>query len=531
MGIKLLTRIVAVVCAAVSLMGCVEQQGLSQPTLSKSEISYLERQAQRGDADAQFSLGVLYAEGQSLEKDHAAAVEWFSSAARKGHPKATYNLAHSYFYGQGVSQNYDLAYEYATEAADLGLAMADNLVGVMYERGLGVDQDYDAAFHRYTSAAQQSDAYAQLNLAKLYWDGNGVEKNLKRTLHWTRKAAMQGHAPAQSELAYLLSGEVDGIPQNLDKTFDWAMRAAEQNDGFGHYIVGALYKDGLGVEQDLVVAYMRYLLAERAGFDGGDGRLRPIAEELSVKQLLQAQSLKDECIERNFRDCHDVELAQASSNTVTADVQSDDSRERMLDARAKNHLSCMAAYTEVVSRCSNIAAFKRAAENVERRLDELAESYSVSSPGFFIVPTTADYVEVCVGEETGGVFGNEKAIDRLIEGFPREHDLPNNDAPDEIYDWEAAGLGEEVQKMLDRIYAQPDVDASEWLERTVGRAMGHAQHAKQLLAESGFSDREILDLITEYERSGGDDLIGDHPEDQNVPYKIKACLELMDNGI
>lgn len=530
MGFKLAVQIFVVICLAALLLGCVEQQGLSQPTFSKSEISYLEREAERGDADAQYSLGVLYAEGRSLEKDDAAAVEWFSSAARKGHPEATYNLAHSYFYGHGVSQNYELAYEYALEAADLGVALADNLLGVMYERGLGVDQDYDAAFHQYNSAAQQSDPHGQLNLARLYWDGNGVTKNLERTVHWTRKAAMQGHAPAQSELAYLLSGEVDEIPQDLDKTRDWAMRAAEQNDGFGHYIVGALYKDGLGVEQDLVIAYMRYLLAEEAGFDRGDGRLRPIAQDLSVEQLLRAQSLKDQCIERNFRDCHVVEPTQVATEAQTRVLQAAQSDDQTVGVSAKNQLSCMAAYYEVVSRCSNVAAFKRAAENAERSLEETAELYAMSPPEFFGIPEAPDFIDACIGERTGDVFGNANTLKRVAAGLPVDRSLNDDKRPKEAFDWVAAGLEDEVQEILDRIYAEPDADGPESLERTVGRAMGHAQRAQQQLTQSGFSDSEIIDLIAEYERTGGEDLIGDHPANQDLPYKIEACLDLLPSG-
>ena len=525
MDLKLLKNTLVSIGLAISLLGCVEQQGLSQQKFSASDIRYIERQAQRGDADAQYSLGVLYAEGHSLEKDEAAAVEWFSSAARQEHPEATYNLAYSYFHGSGVSQNYELALRYAKDAANLGLAMADNLIGVMYESGLGTEQDYDAAFQHYISAAQQSDPHAQLNLATLYLYGNGVERNLSRALHWARQSAMQGHAPAQAELAYLHSGEIDGIPQDLEKTYDWASRAAEQDNGFGHYILGALYKDGLGVPRDLVIAYMRYLLSERAGFERGDGRLQPIADRLSAAQLIEAQALKDQCIERNFQGCEDAELISASNQSDMSDSVGGGTIDTALETSARNQLSCMAAYSRVVSKCSDIAAFKRAAANTNKENAELVESYGMA-PETLGQVEVSDFIVTCIGKETEDVFGNSKAAERVVVGVPADY-FPNENAAAVRYDWVEAGLEEMVQKMVDRIYAEPDAEAPMALQRPLARALGHAQLGQELLLQAGFSESEVVEIVTQYENTGGDDLIGQYPENQSTAYKIKACLELL----
>jgi hypothetical protein len=325
----------------------------------------------------------------------------------------------------------------------------------------------------------------------------------------------------------LYSGEVDGIPQNLDKTRDWAAQAAEQDNGFGHYILGALYKDGLGVQRDLVIAYMRYLLSERAGFEGGDGRLRPIAEDLSAAQLLEAQALKDQCIERDFQECSGRELVRASSQSVNTKSENEAGIDPALEARAQNHLVCMAAYSNAVAQCSNIAAFKRAAED---RNSELAELEQFAATPFFSpfgTLTASDFIETCIGEETGDVFGNSDAVERVTLGLSKDDNLPNDENPDEVYDWVEADLGDEVQKMVDRIYAEPDVDAPQYLERPLGRAVGHMQRGQQLLIQAGSTESEAVDMVVEYERSGGGDLTGQHPDNQSTIYKIKACLDLL----
>jgi len=515
-----------IMVSVVLLLGCVEQQGLSSRTLSSSEIRNLERAAERGDADAQHSLGVLYAEGDSLRSDDAAAAEWFSAAAKQNHPRATYNLAYSYLNGTGVSQNHELALEYARKASDLGVARADNLIGVMHESGLGIEQDYNAAFRHYTSAAQESDPYAQVNLANLYLNGNGVEKNFSRALHWTRQAAMQGHAPAQARLAYLHSGEVTGIEQDPEKTHDWALRAAEQNNGFGHYILGALYKDGIGVDRDLVIAYMRYLLAERADFRDGDGRLQPIAAELSVSEMLKAQTLKDQCVESNFKDCEgSVQIADVKKNVSDPhSIGSEKSSE--LGVEAENHLSCMAAYYSVVGKCSDIAEFRRLAEKTNEDLAEMAESRSLVRET--LGETNASvYVNTCIGEETGDVFGNARALELVVAGVPSSGDSSSEEAPEKPFDWRAAGLAEMVQRSIDRIYAEPNADAPMALKRTVARALGHAERARDLLMQGGRSESEAAGILRQYQNPGGEMLEGQDSEQQDTAHKIKACLGLL----
>ena len=46
--------------------------------------------AAQDDADAQFNLGVMYAEGHGVSLDDAEAVRWFRRAAEQGDPEARY---------------------------------------------------------------------------------------------------------------------------------------------------------------------------------------------------------------------------------------------------------------------------------------------------------------------------------------------------------------------------------------------------------------------------------------------------------
>ncbi len=62
--------------------------------------------AEQGNADAQWDLGTMYANGQGAPKDYAEAVKWFSKAAEQGLAGAQFNLGIMYYNGTGVPQDY-----------------------------------------------------------------------------------------------------------------------------------------------------------------------------------------------------------------------------------------------------------------------------------------------------------------------------------------------------------------------------------------------------------------------------------------
>ena len=51
-------------------------------------------QAKKGDADAQYQMGLWHSEGgnEAVEEDYAKAAEWFRKAAAQGHAKAKTKL-------------------------------------------------------------------------------------------------------------------------------------------------------------------------------------------------------------------------------------------------------------------------------------------------------------------------------------------------------------------------------------------------------------------------------------------------------
>lgn len=77
--------------------------------------------AERGDARAQYNLGVVIFNGQGVAHDPVKAVEWYRAAADQGYGPAQANLSFMYETGQGLLQNYIEAYKWSTLAARHGV--------------------------------------------------------------------------------------------------------------------------------------------------------------------------------------------------------------------------------------------------------------------------------------------------------------------------------------------------------------------------------------------------------------------------
>ena len=66
--------------------------------------------AEQGDADAQASIGFMYAAGLWVPENDKTAVMWYAKAAEQGHAEAQHNLGVMYFNGEGVPENDVKAY-------------------------------------------------------------------------------------------------------------------------------------------------------------------------------------------------------------------------------------------------------------------------------------------------------------------------------------------------------------------------------------------------------------------------------------
>lgn len=191
------------------LLGCVIGLALvagcnRQPASSEGKtsdvISVTKEKAEKGEADAQFRLGVMFANEDGVPLSPTEAVEWYRKAAEQGHLKAQIQLAECYLSGTGVAVDPAKAARWYLSAAETGDPVSQNRMGAMNDLGLGVPQDSLEAAVWYRRAADQGLAEAQSNLGVLYASGRGVPSDLVEAFKWLSLADAQGY---QRNAAYL----------------------------------------------------------------------------------------------------------------------------------------------------------------------------------------------------------------------------------------------------------------------------------------------------------------------------------------
>lgn len=184
----------------------------------------LRSQAQDGDPDAQFQLGIRLVIGEGVRKNPAEGLKWLTKAADGGHTKAMHALGALYEEGQGVDQSFEKAASWYEKAAAKDLPDAQFSLAMLYQNGRGVKEDPVKATELAQKAAAGGFSPAQAFYASKLVNGDGVAKNPAKGALWFLKAAKQDHPYAQRQLAYLYySG--NGVPVDYERCLAWYRRA------------------------------------------------------------------------------------------------------------------------------------------------------------------------------------------------------------------------------------------------------------------------------------------------------------------
>jgi len=235
-------------------------------------IARLLQKAAQGDADAQYSLGLMCVNGQGVARNDAEAVKWFRMAAAQGDAYSQTNLGLMYANGQGVARNDAEAVKWFRMAADQGLAESQSNLGVMYAQGRGVARNEAEAVKWYRMAANQGNAGGQYNLGAMFAQGLGVARNDAEAVKWLRMAADQGDAKAQNALGVMYS-KGRGVVPNDAEAAKWYRMAADQGVADAQYSLGFMYENGRGVAPNAAEAAKWYRMAANQGDGRGQTKL------------------------------------------------------------------------------------------------------------------------------------------------------------------------------------------------------------------------------------------------------------------
>jgi len=108
--------------------------------------------AERGDADAQYRMGMMARFGWGMERDPELAAHWLRKAADQNQPLAQAELGTMYRLGRGVAQDPKEAARLLTAAAAAGVGIAQLSIGRMYRDGIGVPRNLVEAYAWFSAA-------------------------------------------------------------------------------------------------------------------------------------------------------------------------------------------------------------------------------------------------------------------------------------------------------------------------------------------------------------------------------------------
>jgi len=175
-------------------VGLMYEFGRGYPVDKALAVAWFLKSAAQGHAAAQQELGVIYTTGDGVTKDDAKAVEWFRKAAAAGNATAQYNLGLMIAKGAGVRQDYALALDWFRKAATQGFTLAQFKVGVAYEDGAGVGADPVLAYANYAIAARDGNAehVAQRDAAAARLTPAQAQRGQALAAAWTAGQPMPG---------------------------------------------------------------------------------------------------------------------------------------------------------------------------------------------------------------------------------------------------------------------------------------------------------------------------------------------------
>ncbi len=103
----------------------------SKTPYPREKLEKLINQAEDGDVDAQYDLGIRYYSGDGVDKDHAKAVKWFTMAAEQDDAQAQFNLGIMFGRGEGAGKDINTSMQWLKKAAEQGHAEAVNMLSKM----------------------------------------------------------------------------------------------------------------------------------------------------------------------------------------------------------------------------------------------------------------------------------------------------------------------------------------------------------------------------------------------------------------
>jgi uncharacterized protein len=212
---------------------------------------------------------------------------WSSLAfAQSTSPDALYERGMDAITGVGASRNDTLGIDYFRRSAALGYGPAQIALGYYYETGGFIARDPGEAVDLYRKAAQTGDPLAGWLAGRFYLLGTGGVVDREAAFKWLKIAAGQNNPFGAYYLGRLMADRDYTKAPKLYKI------AADQGLPQAQYFYAKALRDGRGIPQDRLTAYVWYTVAVDAGFSAANADLNELDRGgyLTLDQISQAKA-------------------------------------------------------------------------------------------------------------------------------------------------------------------------------------------------------------------------------------------------
>ena len=204
-------------------------------------------------ANTDLNHEVRHAQKLLAAGDYEQAFEEYQRIAQeKDNPLAKHAIGMFYDFGWGRPADPVKACQWYEQAAQGDIPVAADALARCLAEGIHRDLDHAQAAVWYQKAADLGLHYSLCHLGALYISGQGVDKDPVKGLALCQQSANQGSVPAMLRLAYFYLGE-DEV-RNETAALQWFSAAAGFNSVEAQYQLGVMLRDGLGIDQDPLVA-------------------------------------------------------------------------------------------------------------------------------------------------------------------------------------------------------------------------------------------------------------------------------------
>ncbi len=280
-------------------------------------LKWLEAAAVKGDGDAGYRAGYIYATGlgvgvdleraevllgnrmsdgslgftalagllENNEGNFKGALLWYSKGAEAEDRAAQEGLACLYLSKKGgVPYDPALAFKWALESVSGGPVSARELLASLYEEGIGTEPNLDKALEGYETAALYSDeaslkeslARVQFKLGVAYEQGQGKAQDFSQAAgYYSRASDLRADAALRLAALYWAG---QGLPQDDTKGAALIRTWAERGDVEAQRTLAAALESGRGVARDLEQAKVWYGKAAKQG----DARSKAALEKVQL---------------------------------------------------------------------------------------------------------------------------------------------------------------------------------------------------------------------------------------------------------